>query len=132
MLPATHSWQLSLLLIPHTITKQVVCTNSTKGLGLHWSVVTFAQLLISSMCGFIGIPVLGLVKYQPIKNRDQFMQTSLLVRVLASLFFLSLSLSPSPPPPPLSLFLSLSLSLSHTHTYSHSPYPALSVFHLSL
>ncbi len=43
------------------------------------SVVTFAQLVISSLCGLIGIPILGLVKYKPIASRDQLKTTGLLV-----------------------------------------------------
>uniref|UniRef100_A0A6U4TXC1 Sugar phosphate transporter domain-containing protein n=1 Tax=Hemiselmis andersenii TaxID=464988 RepID=A0A6U4TXC1_HEMAN len=59
----------------------VVCTNSTKGLGLHWSIVTLSQLVISSLCGFVGIRLFGIVPYKPIANADQLKQTSLLAAV---------------------------------------------------
>jgi len=30
-----------------------VCTNTTKQLGLHWSMLTLSQLSISSLCGAV-------------------------------------------------------------------------------
>jgi hypothetical protein len=37
----------------------VVCTNTTKSIGAHWSVLTFSQLVLSTVCGAVVVCVLG-------------------------------------------------------------------------
>ena len=64
----------------------MVCTNSTKQLGLHWSVLTLSQLSISSLCGFLLLRVARLVPYTPIQTRDQLKTTALLAAVFAAGF----------------------------------------------
>ena len=83
----------------------MVCTNSTKQLGLHWSVLTLSQLSISSLCGFLLLRVARLVPYTPIQTRDQLKTTALLAAVFAAGFITlnsALGLMHVPPhlPPP--------------------------------
>jgi hypothetical protein len=37
----------------------VVCTNTTKSIGAHWSVLTFSQLVLSTVCGAVVVCGLG-------------------------------------------------------------------------
>ena len=61
----------------------VVCTNTTKSIGAHWSVLTFSQLVLSTLCGLLVVCGFGYQKYQPIANTDQLQKTALLASVFA-------------------------------------------------
>ncbi len=60
----------------------VVCTNTTKSIGAHWSVLTFSQLVLSTVCGAFVVCVLGYPqRFQPIASGDQLRKTALLASV---------------------------------------------------
>ena len=68
----------------------VVCTNTSKQLGIHWSILTLSQLSISSVCGFLLICCFKFVPFQPITSSTQFRSTALLAAVF-TLGFLTLN-----------------------------------------
>ena len=60
----------------------VVCTNTTKSIGAHWSVLTFSQLVLSTVCGAVVVCGLGYPqRFQPIASGDQLRKTALLASV---------------------------------------------------
>ena len=59
----------------------VVCTNTTKSIGAHWSVLTFSQLVFSTLCGIVVVCGFGYKKYRPIANADQLQKTAVLATV---------------------------------------------------
>jgi len=59
----------------------VVCTNTTKSIGVHWSVLTFSQLVFSTLCGALVVCGFGYKKFQPIATVDQLQNTALLAAV---------------------------------------------------
>jgi hypothetical protein len=48
-----------LVLIALWYAASVVCTNTTKSIGAHWSVLTFSQLVLSTVCGAVVVCGLG-------------------------------------------------------------------------
>jgi drug/metabolite transporter (DMT)-like permease len=68
----------------------VICTNTSKQLGIHWSILTLSQLSISSLCGFLLINCLKFVPYQPIVSSSQLRSTALLAAVF-TMGFLTLN-----------------------------------------
>jgi drug/metabolite transporter (DMT)-like permease len=70
-----------LFLITLWYATSVVCTNTTKSIGAHWSVLTFSQLVISTLCGLVVVCGFGYKKYEPIANADQLQKTAILAAV---------------------------------------------------
>ena len=68
----------------------VVCTNTSKQLGIHWSILTLSQLSISSVCGFLLICCFRFVPFQPVRSSSQLRATALLAAVF-TMGFLTLN-----------------------------------------
>ena len=60
----------------------VICTNTTKSIGAHWSVITFSQLILSTLCGAVVVCGAGYPqKFQRIRGAEQLATTALLAAV---------------------------------------------------
>lgn len=55
-----------------------VCTNTSKQLDLHWSLLTFIQFVISAVCGAVVILSLQFIPFRGIESVEQLKLTSLI------------------------------------------------------